>query len=58
MSLMFSGIGVSRGIAIAPAYILHRDRVDVAATSLDKKGVTREVRRFRKMNSAPKARPS
>ncbi|HBR96700.1 MAG TPA: phosphoenolpyruvate--protein phosphotransferase [Gammaproteobacteria bacterium] len=55
MSLMFSGIGVSRGIAIAPAYILHRDRVDVAATSLDKKGVTREVRRFRNaVNAARK----
>ena len=55
MSLMFNGIGVSRGIAIAPAYILHRDQLDVSATSLDKKDVTREIRRFRNaVNTARK----
>ena len=47
MSLMFCGIGVSRGVAIAPAFVLNRHRADVKPISLDKKGVTKEVRRFR-----------
>ncbi len=55
MSLMFNGIGVSRGVAIAPAYILNKDQLDVSATSLDKKGISREVRRFKNaVNAARK----
>lgn len=55
MSLMFCGIGVSRGVAIAPAFVLNRHRADVKPISLDKKGVTKEVRRFRSaINTAKK----
>jgi len=48
MSLMFSGIGVSRGIAIGNAYLLRRNQIDVASRSLTKKEVTAEVRRFKR----------
>ncbi|MDO6460279.1 phosphoenolpyruvate--protein phosphotransferase [Granulosicoccaceae sp. 1_MG-2023] len=52
---MFCGIGVSRGVAIAPAYVLNRHRADVKPVTLDKKGVTKEIRRFRSaINTARK----
>ncbi len=55
MSLMFCGVGVSRGFATAPVFVLSRDSLKVSAISLDKKGVTREVRRFRNaVNAARK----
>lgn len=47
MSLMFSGIGVSRGIAIGEAYILRRNQIDVASRSLKKNQVPAEVKRYR-----------
>jgi len=31
MTLMFSGIGVSRGIAIGEAYLLRRNQIDVTS---------------------------
>ena len=47
MGLMFCGIGVSRGIAIAPAYILHRDHLEVSSSELDKRKLGAEIRRFK-----------
>lgn len=55
MSLMFCGIGVSRGVAIAPAYILSRNNTEVTPSSFDKKGITKEIRRFKSaVNAARK----
>ena len=48
MSLMFSGIGVSRGIAIGEAWLLRRDLIDVGTRALDKADVPAEVRRLRR----------
>ncbi len=48
MSLMFNGIGVSRGIAIGDAYLLRRNQIDVTSRSLTKKSVPTEVRRFKR----------
>ena len=48
MSLMFNGIGVSRGIAVGNAYLLHRNQIDVTSRALSKKSVPVEVRRFKR----------
>jgi len=48
MTLMFNGIGVSRGFAIGEAHVLHRDRIDVTARKLTKKQIPAECRRLRK----------
>ena len=48
MSLMFSGIGVSRGLAIGEAYLLRRDRVDVGERTLEKGELAGETRRLRR----------
>ena len=45
---MFSGIGVSRGIAIGGVHLLQRDRVDVSARALAKKALPAEVRRLKR----------
>ena len=48
MSLMFTGIGVSRGIAIGEAYLLRRDQIDVTARTLTKKAIPAEIRRLKR----------
>ncbi len=48
MSLMFSGIGVSRGLAIGEIHVLRRDGLDVEARTLEKKELAEEVRRLKK----------
>ena len=48
MSLMFNGIGVSRGIAIGQAYLLRRNQIDVASRTLLKNSIPAEVRRFKR----------
>lgn len=48
MSLMFTGIGVSRGIAIGDAYLLRRNQIDVTSRSLSKKSVPAEIRRLKR----------
>lgn len=48
MSLMFNGIGVSRGVAIGEAYLLRRNQIDVTSRTLSKKSVPAEVRRFKR----------
>jgi len=55
MSLMFNGIGVSRGIAIGDAFLLRRNQIDVTSRSLTKKSVPAEVRRFKRAVKAAKA---
>jgi len=48
MSLMFSGIGVSQGLAIGETHVLRRDGLDVEAKQLEKSAVASEVRRLKK----------
>lgn len=48
MSLMFNGIGVSRGIGIAPARTLKRDLGEIRETPIERSQVSTEVRRFQK----------
>ncbi len=55
MSLMFNGIGVSRGIAIGEAYLLRRNQIDVTSRTLSKKSVPNEVRRFKRAVKAARA---
>jgi len=55
MTLMFNGIGVSKGFAIGEAHVLHRNQVDVAARKLTKKQVPAECRRLRKAIKVAKA---
>jgi len=55
MSLMFNGIGVSRGIAIGNAYLLRRNQIDVTSRSLTKKSIPSEIRRFKRALKAARA---
>ncbi len=55
MSLMFSGIGVSRGLAIGEIHVLRRDGINVEARELEKSEVTDEVRRLRRAIKAARA---
>ena len=48
MSLLFSGIGVSRGIAIGPVTIVRRGAVDVGTRELESDEVAGEARRLRR----------
>lgn len=48
MSLMFNGIGVSRGVAVGDAYLLRRNQIDVTSRSLSKKSIPAEVRRYKR----------
>lgn len=55
MSLMFSGIGVSRGLAIGEIHVLRRDGIDVETKELEKSELGDEVRRFKKALKAARA---
>lgn len=48
MSLMFNGIGASKGIAIGQAHILRRNQIDVAERTLPKKAIPAEIKRLKK----------
>ncbi len=48
MSLMFTGIGVSKGIAIGAAHVLRRNQIDVTTRELTRKDVPAEVRRLKR----------
>ena len=48
MSLMFSGIGVSRGIAIGDTFVLRRNHPEFSNRQLTQKQIPAEVRRYRK----------
>ena len=56
MSLMFSGIGVSRGIALGEVYILRRNHPEVQKKELGKEEIPTEIRRFRKAMKKAHAR--
>ncbi|MGH8532782.1 MAG: phosphoenolpyruvate-utilizing N-terminal domain-containing protein, partial [Gammaproteobacteria bacterium] len=46
MSISLHGVGVSRGIAMGRAHILHRDQLDISEYCLTEEYVVAEVRRF------------
>jgi phosphoenolpyruvate-protein phosphotransferase (PTS system enzyme I) len=46
MSIMFNGIGVSKGIAIGQAYVLYREQPEVREYSIDKSRIQHEIKRF------------
>lgn len=46
MSMMFNGIGVSRGIGIAPTRLLMRDKLEIRERSITKARVKGEIKRF------------
>ena len=46
MSLMFNGIGVSRGIGIAPTRLLMRDKLEIRERPITKARVKAEIKRF------------
>jgi len=48
VTLAFTGIAVSTGIAIGEALTLRRDAIDVSPRALDKKEATAEVRRLKR----------
>ncbi len=48
MSLMFNGIGVSRGIGIAPARTLQRELGEIRETPIERNQVSGEIRRFQR----------
>ncbi|OED40651.1 phosphoenolpyruvate--protein phosphotransferase [Chromatiales bacterium (ex Bugula neritina AB1)] len=52
MALMLNGMGVSRGVAIGPAFILHRDKTEIVEKKIDRKSIAVEVRRFKSAHSA------
>jgi len=45
---MFSGIGVSRGVAIAKAYVLRRNQPEISDQKLKRREIPLEVRRYKK----------
>lgn len=55
MTLMFNGIGVSKGFTIGEAHVLYRNQVDVTARKLTKKQVPPECRRLRRAIKLAKA---
>jgi len=46
MSLMFNGIGVSRGVGIAPTRLLVRDKLEITEQSITKARIKAETKRF------------
>lgn len=46
MSVMFHGIGVSKGIAIGQAYVLYRERPEVQEYAIAPKRIEHEIARF------------
>lgn len=55
MTLMFNGIGVSKGFTIGEAHVLRRNQVDVTARKLTKKQIAPECRRLRRAIKLAKA---
>ncbi len=54
MALMLNGMGVSRGIALGPVYILHRNQHEIVEQKIDKKNIAKEVKRFKSAHSTAK----
>lgn len=51
MALLLNGMGVSRGIAIGPVFILRRNQPEIIERVVDKKNISAEVRRFKSAHS-------
>lgn len=51
MALLLNGMGVSRGIAIGPVFVLHRNQPEIIERTIDKKSIAAEVRRFKSAHS-------
>ncbi len=51
MAVMLAGMGVSRGISIGPVYVLHRNQPEIIERSIEKKQLSKEVRRFKTAHS-------
>lgn len=51
MALLLNGMGVSRGIAIGPVFVLHRNQPEIIERSIEKKNISAEVRRFKSAHS-------
>ncbi len=47
MTLSLKGIGISRGIAIGPAHLLHRSSLDIPEYTIDTDSIPDEIARFR-----------
>ncbi|MBX2835942.1 MAG: phosphoenolpyruvate--protein phosphotransferase [Gammaproteobacteria bacterium] len=58
MSLMFNGIGVSRGIAIGEAHVLKRHQIDVTERHLAKSAIPNEIKRLKKALKAARTKLS
>ena len=52
MSLIISGLGVSKGIAIGNVHVLHRNSLEVYERSIEASEIKHEISRF---NSAVKS---
>ena len=46
MSIMFNGIGVSKGIAIGQAYVLYREQPEILEYTISKGQINDEIKRF------------
>jgi len=46
MSVMFNGIGVSKGIAIGQAYVLYREQPEILEYTIDQDRIEHEIKRF------------
>jgi len=51
VALLLNGMGVSRGIAIGPVFVLHRNQPEIIERSIEKKNISAEVRRFKSAHS-------
>jgi len=47
VTLTLNGMGVSRGVAIGPVFLLHRNQPEITERAVDKKDIAAEVRRFK-----------
>ena len=46
MSIMFNGIGVSKGIAIGQAYVLYREQPEILEYTIEQDQIENEIERF------------
>lgn len=54
MALMLNGMGVSRGVSIGDVFILHRNQHEYIEQNIEKKDLSKEVKRFKTAHSNAK----
>ena len=54
MALMLNGMGVSRGVSIGDVFILRRNQHEFVEQKIDKKNLTKEVKRYKSAHSTAK----